>query len=156
MHLLIVCLYARKGGFDGIGQSLQSVMVALTLNKPYNFSSYIFQAMKTNTLASPIPNKNIRKFLLFPRFVQLFLNAQVPNLPTDGMFLPMMKMMKLTFTDNKNYRKISPLATVPLFGHIINPNYQAPENYDWNDPEQQQDQPAQQQQPVSPPPADKM
>ena len=35
MHILIVCLSAWKVGLDGIGQSLQSAMVALVLNKPY-------------------------------------------------------------------------------------------------------------------------
>ena len=38
MHVLIVYLSARKAGLDGIGQTMQSAMVALVLNKPYNFS----------------------------------------------------------------------------------------------------------------------
>lgn len=54
-----VCLSSRKGGFDGIGSSLQSVMVALVLKKQFNFSRYVFLAMKVNTMASTIPQKNI-------------------------------------------------------------------------------------------------
>lgn len=152
MHVLIDCLLARKGGFDGIGQSLQSAMASLTLNNPYNFSRYIFQAMKTNILVSPIPKRNIMKFLLFPRFVQLFLNAQVPNLPTDEMLLPVTQMLKRTITDSKNYGRSTP-DDVPLFGHIINPDYVAPSNDNWLD--EQEEHPAQQQQQsVSPPPAE--
>ena len=69
MHVLIVCLSARKAGLDGIGQSLQSAMVALVLNKPCNFSKYVFSSMIHN--AGPSQHK----FLMFPRFVQLLLNA---------------------------------------------------------------------------------
>ena len=63
MHVLIVCLSARKVGLDGIGLSLQSAMVALVLNKPYNFSKYVFSSMIHNVGPSP------HKFLMFPRFV---------------------------------------------------------------------------------------
>ena len=52
MHVLIVCLSARKAGLDGIGQTMQSAMVVLVLNKPYNFSKYVFSSM-ANNVGSP-------------------------------------------------------------------------------------------------------
>lgn len=53
MHVLIVCLSTRRGGLNGIGQVVQSAMVALVLKKPYNFSRYVFNSMKNNTATNP-------------------------------------------------------------------------------------------------------
>lgn len=134
MHVLIVCLYARKGGLDGMGQSLQSAMVALTFNQPFNFSAYVFQAIKANALASPILSTNVIKFLLFPRFLQLMLNTQIQNVSTNGQPLRVTQMLKRTFKDCTRYTG-RVLAVVPLFGHIVNPNYVAPDDVNWiNDP----------------------
>ena len=88
MHMLIVCLSARKAGLDGIGQTMQSAMVALVLNKPYNFSRYVFSSM-ANNISSPQ-----HKFLMFPRFVQLLMNAQVADLPMAGQTMKLTLMQK--------------------------------------------------------------
>ena len=51
------------------------------------------------------------------------MNAQVQNLPTEGMPLNMTLMTKRIFADCRQYGKyVTPDAT-PLFGHIVNQNY---------------------------------
>lgn len=45
MHTLIMCLGPRKGGYDYMTRPAQAMMVALILNKPYNFSGFIFQGL---------------------------------------------------------------------------------------------------------------
>ena len=120
MHVLIICLSSRKAGFDGIGQTVQSMMVALTLNKPYNFSKYVFLSMCSNIHARP------HRFLMFPHFIQLFLNAQAPNLPTDGRLMRLTRMQKSIFADCRQYGRNPPPPEVPLFGHIVNQAYVEP------------------------------
>lgn len=87
--------------------------------------------MKNNTSASP------QKFLLFPRFVQLFLNAQVTNLPTDGMLMPLTRMQKRIFDDCRLYGKCEAPTNVPLFGHLVDPAYQKPIDDNWVEAQQQ-------------------
>ena len=129
MHVLIVCLSARKAGLDDIGQTMQYAMVALVLNKPYNFSRYIFSSM-ANNISSP------QKFLMFPRFVQLLMNAQVADLPMVGQPLNLTQMLKRIFADCKQYGKYVTPDDTPLFGHIVDPNYVAPTNDNWLEPAQ--------------------
>ena len=71
-----------------MGIAMQSAMVALTLNKPYNFSNYVFTSMKDNLLIRP------QKFLMYPRFVQMLLNRLAPNLQTDVAPISLQKMHK--------------------------------------------------------------
>ncbi|HEY5235956.1 MAG TPA: hypothetical protein VIJ14_07250 [Rhabdochlamydiaceae bacterium] len=85
MHIIIVCLSNRKAGFDVLSHATQSAMTALVLNKPFNFSGLIFSYMKNNTSSR-------LKFLLYPRFIQLILDAVAPNLPKVGRRLPIIRM----------------------------------------------------------------
>ena len=140
-HVIIVCLSARKAGLDDIGQTMQSAMVALVLNKPYNFSRYVFSSM-ANNVSSPQ-----HKFLMFPRFLQLMMNAQVPDLPMLGQPMVQMQMLKRIFADCRQYGKYLTPEDTPLFGHVSNPNYVAPANDDWQDPPEQAPEQAPQQAP---------
>ncbi|KAI3742528.1 hypothetical protein L1987_60212 [Smallanthus sonchifolius] len=45
MHVIIQCLSPRKAGTDGLKIALQAAMVALTLNKRFNFALYIYREL---------------------------------------------------------------------------------------------------------------
>ena len=62
-HVLIHCMGTRRGGFDELKGSIQSAMVALILNKPYNFSGMIMEHMKE------MIKKRNKPWTLYPRFV---------------------------------------------------------------------------------------
>ena len=128
MHILIMCISSRRAGFDGMGQHMQSAMVALTLNKPYNFSKYVFDSMKDNIAASA------KRFILFPRFVQLMLNATMPNLQPDGHPMALTHMNKRILADFGQSGKAAAPLSVPLFGHIIDAAYVEPANDHWQEP----------------------
>ena len=75
MHVLVHCLGSRKGGYDEIPEILQSAMVALVLNRPYNFSQMLLSHLIEN-----ITRKGNEKFLMYPRFLQKIIDEQVPQL----------------------------------------------------------------------------
>lgn len=141
VHVLIVCFSARKGGFDSANQAVQSAIVALVLNKRYNFTRFIFNSMKSNI------TEGIHRFIMFPRYIQLFLEDQVPNLPQEGRISQPRPMLKRVFADCRNYRPNPVIEAFPLFGHILNVNYVMPPQDNWKNPEDQ----GQVQQPVQQP-----
>ncbi|KAJ0752016.1 hypothetical protein HanPI659440_Chr09g0319491 [Helianthus annuus] len=57
---------------------LVGMMVALVLNKPFNISKYIFANMKENLGRTGVGGS---KFWMYPRFLQMIMNVQHPNLP---------------------------------------------------------------------------
>ncbi|KAI3819538.1 hypothetical protein L1987_13379 [Smallanthus sonchifolius] len=61
MHVIIQCLSPRKAGTDGLKIALQAAMVALTLNKRFNFALYIYRelVMQINPLEG-------QGFLMYP------------------------------------------------------------------------------------------
>ncbi|MFS7912807.1 hypothetical protein Hanom_Chr02g00134191 [Helianthus anomalus] len=51
------------------------MIIALTLNLPYNFSKLIFEQMKGNLVPGT--------FMQYPRFLQMLLDDLIPNLVKD-------------------------------------------------------------------------
>ncbi|KAI3754826.1 hypothetical protein L1987_54617 [Smallanthus sonchifolius] len=66
MYVIIQCLSPRKAGTDGLKTSLQAAMVALTLNRPFNFALYIYRE-----LVMQITPPEGQGFLMYPRFLQV-------------------------------------------------------------------------------------
>ncbi|KAI3815342.1 hypothetical protein L1987_15007 [Smallanthus sonchifolius] len=138
--------------------ALQTAMVALTLNKRFNFLLYFYREMVMQI--NPAEGQG---FLMYPRFIQVILNHLIPDLPQHPIRLTLTPMSKRIFTDCSKVKQqnaaLIPVPT-PLFGHLINPDYVAPPNNNWLHPEElaegqginvQQPQPQQQpQQPVQP------
>ena len=75
-----------------------------------------------------------QKFLMFPGFVQLLMNAQAADLPMTGQTMKITPMQKRIFADCRQYGKYVTPPTTPLFGHITDPNYVAPDDDAWVDP----------------------
>ncbi|KAI3811484.1 hypothetical protein L1987_21208 [Smallanthus sonchifolius] len=136
-------------GTDGLKNALQAAMVALTLNKRFNFALYIYRE-----LVMQITTAEGQGFLMYPRFIQMILNHLIPDLPQHPIRLTLTPMSKRIFTDCTKVKQqnaaLIPVQT-PLFGHLINPDYVEPPNDNWFHPDelaQGQGQNVQQQQPV--------
>ncbi|KAI3776200.1 hypothetical protein L1987_45972 [Smallanthus sonchifolius] len=160
MHVIIQCISPRKAGTDGLKMALQTAMVALTLNKRFNFPLYFYREM-----VMQINLAEGQGFLMYPRFIQMILNHLIPDLPQHAIRLTLTPMSKRIFTDCTKVKQqndaLIPVNT-PLFGHLINPDYVSPPNDNWFHPnelaqaqgvtvstqqqQQQPQQPAQQQQ----------
>ncbi|KAI3784154.1 hypothetical protein L1987_43248 [Smallanthus sonchifolius] len=126
-HVMIMCLSARKAGKDAMGHDLAAAMVALSLNKGYNISKYIYKSM-----TDQINVADRFRFLLYPRFVQLLINDVVPNLPEIGERLQVKRVAKRVFSKFLTPRSVEPTPEhTPLFGHLINEAYVAPADLRW-------------------------
>ncbi|KAI3813612.1 hypothetical protein L1987_18340 [Smallanthus sonchifolius] len=138
MHVIIQCLSPRKSGTDGLNTSLQSAMVALTLNRGFNFAHYFYKEIvaQINPLAG-------QEFPMYPGFLQMILNHLIPNLPQLQQRLTLTPMTKRIFTYCNNIKQQNPAlipVPTPLFGHLINPDYVPPPNDNWIHPEEVQQQ----------------
>ncbi|KAI3808200.1 hypothetical protein L1987_24148 [Smallanthus sonchifolius] len=156
IHVIIQCLSPRKAGTDGLKNALQAAMVALTLNKRFNFALYIYWK-----LVMQINSAEGQGFLMYPRFIQMILNHLIPDLPQHPICLTLTPISKRIFIDCTKVKQqnaaLIPVQT-PLFGHLINHDYVEPPNDNWFHPEeltqghgQNVQQPQQQQVPVQQP-----
>ncbi|KAI3802324.1 hypothetical protein L1987_30454 [Smallanthus sonchifolius] len=134
MNVIIQCLSPRKAGTDGLKIALQATMVALTLNKRFNFALYIYRE-----LVMQITPAEGQGFLMYPWFIQMILNHLIPDLPQHPIRLTLTPMSKRIFTDCTKVKQqnaaLIPVQT-PLFGHLINPDYVEPPNDNWFHPEE--------------------
>ncbi|MFS7926260.1 hypothetical protein Hanom_Chr04g00295021 [Helianthus anomalus] len=80
LHVLIQCISNRRAGYDMAGNDLVGFMVALVLNKPFSISKYIYANMKENMKRTDGRTTG-NKFWMYPRFLQMIMNVQHPNLP---------------------------------------------------------------------------
>ncbi|GKB27699.1 hypothetical protein Tco_0867100 [Tanacetum coccineum] len=70
IHTLLHCLSSKSSSWDQFGTNIASALVGLATNQRFNFSKLIFDGMIRNL-------KDSKPFLMYPRFIQLFLNKQL-------------------------------------------------------------------------------
>ncbi|MFS7945239.1 hypothetical protein Hanom_Chr06g00521841 [Helianthus anomalus] len=75
VHCVIHALSHRKGAYDEPSDYIMNMVACLVFNRPYNISQVIFNHM--------IDNIKGEKYIMYPRFVQMLLDDQIPNLPKD-------------------------------------------------------------------------
>ncbi|KAI3744781.1 hypothetical protein L1987_57872 [Smallanthus sonchifolius] len=124
---MIMCISSRKAGKDAMGHDLAPAMVGLSLYRGYNFSRYIFKAIKDQ-----INTARRFRFLLYPRFVQLLIDDALPNLPATGERLQVKRVDKRVFVQFLKPGSVEPTPKhTALFGHLINEAYVAPDDWRW-------------------------
>ncbi|KAF5811317.1 hypothetical protein HanRHA438_Chr04g0189731 [Helianthus annuus] len=114
-------------------------MVALILNKPFCISRYLFSNMNEN-LRRTVGSGH--KFWMYPRFLQMIMNVQHPDLPKetndvlqiDVMIDHSLKIFKGVAA--KHYPEETPWK---LFGALGDKNYVAPANDKWRHDDSQSD-----------------
>ncbi|KAM0041743.1 putative Thioredoxin-like superfamily [Helianthus debilis subsp. tardiflorus] len=135
LHILIHCLSNKRSGYDLSPIELTGLFTALILNKPFNISRYIFDNLKENA-RRPLPSATQRtstKFWLYPRFLQMIIDDQIPDLPkAEADVLPVNPMNERTlliFKSMSKYKESDPIRK--LVGHLDVPTYEAPQNNKW-------------------------
>nr|GEW43173.1 putative ribonuclease H-like domain-containing protein [Tanacetum cinerariifolium] len=73
IHTLVQCISAKRTTWNKFSCSMASTVICLATCKKFNFSKYIFNSMVRN-VDSP------SKFLMYPQFLQVIINAQVDDL----------------------------------------------------------------------------
>ncbi|GJR25416.1 putative ribonuclease H-like domain-containing protein [Tanacetum coccineum] len=72
IHTLLHCLSTKSGSWDQFGSPLAIALICLCEGRKYNWSRYIFIGMVNNI-------NNSKKFLMFPRFLQMILDIEPRN-----------------------------------------------------------------------------
>ncbi|GJV23453.1 hypothetical protein Tco_1376148 [Tanacetum coccineum] len=81
VHVLLHCLSPKSTSWEQFGTNIASALVGLAINQKFNFSLMIMNGMLGH-IANGTP------FLMYPRFIQLFLNKQLEGVTRPKNFLP--------------------------------------------------------------------
>ncbi|GJX86471.1 hypothetical protein Tco_0337245 [Tanacetum coccineum] len=101
IHVLLHCLSPKSTSWEQFGTNIASALVGLATNQKFNFSLMIM-----NGILGHITNGT--PFLMYPRFIQLFLNKQLEGVVRPQSFLPSVTLPSKVFTFmRKNSPKFS-------------------------------------------------
>nr|GEV00501.1 hypothetical protein [Tanacetum cinerariifolium] len=73
IYTIVQCMSAKRTAWNKFSSSVASAVIYLATGRKFNFSKYIFDSIVRN-VDSP------SKFLMYPRFLQVTINAQVDDL----------------------------------------------------------------------------
>ncbi|KAJ0592359.1 hypothetical protein HanHA300_Chr03g0084141 [Helianthus annuus] len=127
IHSVLHALSHRKGGYDVMRDYQMNMVIALMLNKKYNFSKIVFHYMAEN-----ITSKS--KTWIYPRFIQMILDNAYPDLEKDVKN----DLLEFYSMDNESLKQLAryhpnhpePSTKAEFFGYIKDKNYQDPNPID--------------------------
>ncbi|GJS16134.1 hypothetical protein Tco_0410606 [Tanacetum coccineum] len=113
-HTMNHCISSKSTSWDQIPTNIATAMICLTTNQKYNFSKLIFDGMKRNLA-------DTKKFVMYPRFLQISLANQLKDVPVPLDNFPLLSLTKkvLTFMVKKG-KNFSGKVT-PLFASMLVP-----------------------------------
>ncbi|GJU12131.1 hypothetical protein Tco_1134527 [Tanacetum coccineum] len=112
IHTILHCLSPKKTAWEQFSSNIATVIICLATNKTFNFSNLIFEAMVKN-----LDNKS--KFLMYPRFIQIFLNKhQILLLPHKRTY-PTPTLTQKLFSNMKRASKGYSRVNTPLFQTML-------------------------------------
>ncbi|GJV05135.1 ribonuclease H-like domain-containing protein [Tanacetum coccineum] len=92
--IILQCLSSKTTAWNEFSSTMSSAIICLATNQKFNFSKYIFESKVKNL------DNVFGIFLMYPRFVQVFVNQQLEGMPTHKRIY------------------ISPSHTKKIFGNI--------------------------------------
>ncbi|GKD96590.1 hypothetical protein Tco_1380487 [Tanacetum coccineum] len=108
IHTILQCLSAKSTTWNEFSSTIASPIICLATNQKFNFSKYIFESMMKNVDSSV-------KFLMYLRFVQVFLDKQVGDMSTHDKNFVTPSHTKKVFGNMKRIGKGFFEAVIPLF-----------------------------------------
>ncbi|GJU26469.1 putative ribonuclease H-like domain-containing protein [Tanacetum coccineum] len=114
IHTILQCLSSKSTAWNEFGTNIASAVICLAKNQKFNFSKLIFDGMLRNL------DPNSKKFLMYPRFLQLFLNNQIENLtPTFNDKYDTPSHTKKDFANMRRQGKDFSRTVKPLFATML-------------------------------------
>ncbi|GJZ98958.1 hypothetical protein Tco_0671509 [Tanacetum coccineum] len=117
IHTILQCLSAKTTAWNEFSSTMASAVICLATNQKFNFSKYIFDNMVKNLEGGV-------KFLMYPRFVQVFLDKQVEGMTKHKEIYVTPSHTKKVFANMKREGKGFSGRVTPLFQTMM---VQAPE-----------------------------
>ncbi|GKB30624.1 hypothetical protein Tco_0870025 [Tanacetum coccineum] len=112
IHTILQCLSAKTTAWNEFSSTMASAIICLANNQKFNFSKYIFESMMKN-LDSAV------KFLMYPRFVQVFLDNQLEGMINHNRIYIAPSHTKKVFANMKRQGKDFSGRVTPLFLTMI-------------------------------------
>ncbi|GJR79762.1 retrovirus-related pol polyprotein from transposon TNT 1-94 [Tanacetum coccineum] len=99
---------AKTTAWNEFSSTIASAIICLAKNQKFNFSKYVFESMVKNL-------DNVGKFLMYPRFIQVFLEKQLEEVPTHNRIYNAPSHTKKIFGNIKRVGKDFSGKVTPLF-----------------------------------------
>ncbi|GJS58215.1 hypothetical protein Tco_0652999 [Tanacetum coccineum] len=116
LHAVKRVFSSKTIAWNKFSSTMASAIICLATNQKFNFSKYIFEIMVRNL-------DNVSgKFLMYPRFVQVFLNQQLGDLSTHNRIYVAPSHTKKIFANMRRVGKVFSGRVTPLFPTMVVPN----------------------------------
>ncbi|GJX57900.1 putative ribonuclease H-like domain-containing protein [Tanacetum coccineum] len=112
IHTILHCQSSKTTACNKFSRTMASAIICLATNQKFNFSRYIFESMVKNL-------DNVGKFLMYPRFVQVFVNQQLDGLPSHKRIYVTPSHTKKIFRNMKRVGKGFSGRVTPLFPTMV-------------------------------------
>ncbi|GJU80381.1 hypothetical protein Tco_1282746 [Tanacetum coccineum] len=113
IHTILQCLSAKTTAWNEFSSTMASAIICLATNQKFNFSKYIFESMVKN-----LDNLS-GKFLMYPRFVQVFLDKQLEGMSNHNMIYVTPSHTKKIFGNMRRVGKGFSGRETPLFPIMV-------------------------------------
>ncbi|GJW72801.1 hypothetical protein Tco_0132171 [Tanacetum coccineum] len=111
-ELTRMSLSAKTIAWNEFSSTMASAIICLAINQKFNFSKYIFESMVKNL-------DNDGKFLMYPRFVQVFLDKQLEGMQSHKRIYVTPSHTKKIFRNMKRVGKGFSGRETPLFPTMV-------------------------------------
>ncbi|GJX85444.1 hypothetical protein Tco_0336218 [Tanacetum coccineum] len=128
IHTILQCLSSKTTAWNEFSSTMASAIICLATNQKFNFSKYIFESMVKNL-------DNVGKFLIYPRFVQVFVNQQLDGLPSHKRIYVTPSHTKKIFRNMKRVGKGFSGRVTPLFPTMVTQKPKRPKRKDTEVPQ---------------------
>ncbi|GJW04583.1 hypothetical protein Tco_1563439 [Tanacetum coccineum] len=112
IHIILQCVSAKTTAWNEFSSTMASVIICLATNQKFNFSKYIFDNMVKNLEGGV-------KFIMYLRFVQVFLDKQVEGMFKHKEIYVTPSHIKKIFANIKREGKGFSGTIIPLFLTMI-------------------------------------
>nr|GEZ37722.1 hypothetical protein [Tanacetum cinerariifolium] len=108
IHNILQPLSTKRTSWNEFSTAMASVVICLSKGQRFNFSKYIFDSLVRNVDSSS-------KFYMYPRFIQLIIQAQVGDLSTHTTRFIFPALTQKVFANMRRVRKGFSGVETPLF-----------------------------------------
>ncbi|GJU79288.1 DNA-directed DNA polymerase [Tanacetum coccineum] len=112
IHTILQCLSAKTTAWNVFSSTMASAIICLATNQKFNFSKYIFESMVKNL-------DNAGKFLMYPRFIQVFLDNQLEGMSSHKRIYVTPSHTKKIFANMRRQGKDFSGRETPLFPTMV-------------------------------------
>ncbi|GJR98746.1 hypothetical protein Tco_0270920 [Tanacetum coccineum] len=112
IHTITQCLCAKTTAWNEFSSTMASAIICLATNQKFNMSKYIFDAMVKHLEGGV-------KFLMYPRFVQVFINQQLGDMSHHKKTYVNPSHTKKIFANMKREGKDFSGRVTPLFATMM-------------------------------------